>query len=540
MKRVLFIILLFIPLFASAQDIGGDYYVAPTGHSYPGMGTPSDSNDGSYANPWATIDHAFSTIDAGDTVYFRGGTYHPSANNEIDNSGTAANPICVFGYPGDDSVYFDGSQMDSASYVGMIYMSTKQYIHFKDLVIQDVRQFNGTLTAAISGNECANLTYERVTVRRTSSRGWWHDSGAYQSYNDILYEDSIQEPPTAPFTEDTTRWIMCDAYELCDTLTGDSNVWSELLQDSIGAKAGNGADGWKCVVYAEGVLHWRQCRVWNYSDDGYDPSAITGGQRLFDSCWAMSSAKYEALINETGIPMEGDGWKIPGVGGDSFTMQDTVTQQTVIMKHGLAIFNIGDGFREQDYNSLLRTNGLYYNNTAAWNGINYHGFEGDSAYERTTIYRNNITYEPRLINAYEQPYHLALTTIEYPESNNIWDRTAGAPNWVITDTVTLTSADLITTDSSEIVALFTAARGANGEIPSFPVKLAPTSDLIDAGTQPFASDNAGFSLPYYGTEPDIGAYQYNSGDPENPTWRYSGQSDGAPIRHNGKTVIIRQ
>ncbi|MGO4753477.1 pectate lyase, partial [Streptomyces sp. 2MCAF27] len=45
---------------------GNVYYVAPNG---------SDSAVGTQAAPWASIAHAQSVVGAGDTVYFRGGTY---------------------------------------------------------------------------------------------------------------------------------------------------------------------------------------------------------------------------------------------------------------------------------------------------------------------------------------------------------------------------------------------------------------------------------------------------------------------------------
>src|SRR5690242_1382214 len=62
---------------ASAAGSGGVYYVSPTG---------SDSAAGTQSAPWATIAHAQSAVQAGDTVYVRGGTYPANWVNADDFS----------------------------------------------------------------------------------------------------------------------------------------------------------------------------------------------------------------------------------------------------------------------------------------------------------------------------------------------------------------------------------------------------------------------------------------------------------------------
>lgn len=72
MRRIqldLILVVLLIPIAARATD----YYVSPTG---------SDSNSGSQASPWLTINHANGVVVAGDTVHVADGTYN------VSNSGT--------------------------------------------------------------------------------------------------------------------------------------------------------------------------------------------------------------------------------------------------------------------------------------------------------------------------------------------------------------------------------------------------------------------------------------------------------------------
>jgi hypothetical protein len=69
------------------------YYVATDG---------DDANPGTLSQPWRTIYKATRTVDAGDTVYIRGGTYHES--NIFYTSGTQDAPITISGYPGEAAI----------------------------------------------------------------------------------------------------------------------------------------------------------------------------------------------------------------------------------------------------------------------------------------------------------------------------------------------------------------------------------------------------------------------------------------------------
>ena len=63
MKKAFLVLFLAVNSIASAAT----YYVAPTGN---------DTYPGSITQPWLTWQKAFSTAQAGDTVYFRGGVYN--------------------------------------------------------------------------------------------------------------------------------------------------------------------------------------------------------------------------------------------------------------------------------------------------------------------------------------------------------------------------------------------------------------------------------------------------------------------------------
>ena len=88
---------LLLPLPARAAN---SYYVSPTG---------SDSNTGTLAAPWKTIQHGVSKLAAGDTLYVRAGTYSESVS--ITASGTSSAPITISSYPGETAVLNGGSSI---------------------------------------------------------------------------------------------------------------------------------------------------------------------------------------------------------------------------------------------------------------------------------------------------------------------------------------------------------------------------------------------------------------------------------------------
>ena len=70
---------------AADGDAGNSYFVATNG---------SDDNPGTFGAPFATIAHAASVMQAGDTCYVRGGTYREllSDHNRTDSNGRVESP----------------------------------------------------------------------------------------------------------------------------------------------------------------------------------------------------------------------------------------------------------------------------------------------------------------------------------------------------------------------------------------------------------------------------------------------------------------
>src|SRR5262245_26739014 len=78
-----------------------DFYVAVDGN---------DANQGTMAQPFATVERAQMAASAGDTVYIRGGVYRFSGTQdtigiEFTKSGAAGRPIKYFAYQGEVPIF---------------------------------------------------------------------------------------------------------------------------------------------------------------------------------------------------------------------------------------------------------------------------------------------------------------------------------------------------------------------------------------------------------------------------------------------------
>ena len=91
-----------------AAQIEDHHYVSTSG---------DDSNPGTIAAPWRTIQHAANTVTAGAAVYVFGGVYNESVN--FPTSGTASAPISFQSYPGQTAV-IDGTGLSVTGTQGLI------------------------------------------------------------------------------------------------------------------------------------------------------------------------------------------------------------------------------------------------------------------------------------------------------------------------------------------------------------------------------------------------------------------------------------
>lgn len=94
----------------------GNYFMAPTGNN---------SNNGSLQAPWATLSHAVTKAQPGDTIFVRGGTYGEGEiwiRREYGMGGRDGKYVTIAAYRGEAPVFTNGSRglIVDASYVRVI------------------------------------------------------------------------------------------------------------------------------------------------------------------------------------------------------------------------------------------------------------------------------------------------------------------------------------------------------------------------------------------------------------------------------------
>ena len=91
----------------------------------------SDSNNGTLQNPFKTIEKAVSVVQAGQTIYIKGGTYNLTSTITITKSGTAGSVISMFAYQGQRPVLNFSTQAFGSRGIRL----TGSYWHIKGIDI---------------------------------------------------------------------------------------------------------------------------------------------------------------------------------------------------------------------------------------------------------------------------------------------------------------------------------------------------------------------------------------------------------------------
>ena len=189
-----------------------NYFVSPTGN---------DNNSGIISQPFLTFEKASSLVNAGDSVFIRGGIYTTKQKIYGINNGTASNPIVFINYPNETPI-IDGSsltlntnksllkithkttcnEMKYYEVIGItVRNSNERGIHFyktthlviKNCLVHDVQTrgiggFGKYVT--IEDNEVYNAVLENVNNAYGNNGGW--SMGISFTYDYITKEGSIK------------------------------------------------------------------------------------------------------------------------------------------------------------------------------------------------------------------------------------------------------------------------------------------------------------------------------------------------------------
>lgn len=418
------------------------YYVATDGN---------DNNPGTKDKPWATWGKAFNStaVNAGDTVYFRGGIYMmdiPGGDGYgLTRTGTPTKWIIYSNYQGEVPILDCSNVTPTGDHHWAISnLPSANYVKFIGLTVRNVLEIRTDINVDVDA--------------------WWFVEGTFSWERCVTY-NAQGIGFTSNWDGDLDgehRYLNCDAY----------NCWNpNVVPPNL---PGNRGSGFSCQNWVNTIGHtyYKNCRAWKCGDQGWS----TGDTYIeIDGCWSFLNGVLQG---------DGHGFKLGWVDYKSTSVRRVV-------KNCIAAYNRASGISTNDdgYSAVCYMN--VYNNTIYHSGYadDWHFQRGVYVYptlatdeeELHRVFKNNISYD----NEYGAVY--VKDNAPYTHENNSWDN---PPD------VTITDADFLSVDSTGL----SGPRQADGSLPNLKfLKLSTGSHLIDAGI------NVG--LPFLGKAPDLGAFE---------------------------------
>jgi hypothetical protein len=301
-----------------------NYYVAPNG---------SDSNPGTLAQPFYSLNKLNTVISAGQTAYLRGGTYSYTTQQSISNkSGSAGNLIKIYNYPGETPIITRGAGYTAGD--GVLF-DNNDYIHIKGIEVTGFTQLDtSSLYIGFWVTNCTHCTFEQFN---------YHHNGGPMMFH---------------YVNDQNLILNSDFHHNFDPLTGYGN-----------------ADGCNPEFTIGTSNKFYGCRFWNNGDDGLDIFRSDGYVEV-DNCWSWKNGYREDGTTTGG---DGNGFKL------GRTNTNLSTTKLRLIHNNLSFENRVCGFTDSEANCQMDI----FNNTGYKNKI--HSFEFFE-YNIPFAVRNNIAH----------------------------------------------------------------------------------------------------------------------------------------------------
>ncbi|HOV98085.1 MAG TPA: T9SS type A sorting domain-containing protein [Bacteroidota bacterium] len=244
------------------------------------------------------------------------------------------------------------------------------------------------------------------------------------------------------------RIINCDSYYNRDATDGDADGFAPKLDVGTGN-------------------YFYGCRAWQNSDDGWDgylrpaDSVVT----TIENCWSFRNGYLKDGSAGKG---NGNGFKMGG--GDNSNADNL--RHIMTLRKCLAFDNLAKGFDENNNRGSM----TLFNCTAYRNGGYNFGVPGPLTTDQTLTIKNCI-----VLGSY----------------GKIWSSTIQEKNSWLSPFTGATANDFVSVDTAGV----RGPRNPDGSLPDVPfMHLASTSQFIDAGVD--------VGIPYAGSAPDLGCFEY--------------------------------
>jgi parallel beta-helix repeat protein len=321
---------------------GTIHYVAPTG---------SDSNPGTEAQPWRTIQKAADTLVAGDTVYIKAGTYRERVTPQ--NSGGAGQYIVYSAYPG-DTVTIDGTGINVPEWGGLLDITNKRYIRVSGL--RAVNAGPGPHNPGILVEESSHIIVADNFVRNSS------DSGiAVWSSQDVIVERNEVEAACRDGFNESISVGGTDGFEV------RHNTVHHSRKEGIDAKDGsrNGK------VFGNHVHH-------------------TDAVGIYVDAWDKGTYNIEVFDNVVHDVTNGDGFAMASETGgllENIRVYNNIAYHNRFVGIAVTTNGPGDPQGQHPMNGIYVINNTLYNNGwETWGG----GVAVDNPDAQDVVIRNNI------------------------------------------------------------------------------------------------------------------------------------------------------
>ena len=137
------------------EGVGKVYYIAPNG---------SDTNPGSFAEPFATLEVAMNAMEPGDILYVRGGEYRSAGTGKgvSNKNGSPEKWFTVMNYPGEHPV-FNGEWGRDGGDGFCIWLKNCSYWHFEGLEICEYQETGAYVDENSEHIEFVNTIFHDIT-----------------------------------------------------------------------------------------------------------------------------------------------------------------------------------------------------------------------------------------------------------------------------------------------------------------------------------------------------------------------------------------
>ena len=427
-------------------------------HAATYYASPSGNGNGSqYSSPCSLSNGLGKLKNAGDTLYLLGGQYN-LGNTAVNNlNGSSSKYIVISGYDQENAIL--DFRTTAYGTRGLQIKSTCTYLHIKNLTL------------------------------RYSGKNNLYNEGSYCLFENLDIYGSA----------DTGCQMKVGGNNIIKNVDSHDNFDYEHVNSSGQADFGGNADGFADKQFSGAGNHYIGCRAWNNSDDGWDFfQRVSNSNTIIEDCICIGNgvpyydmrnhprydtdkAWFESKVGTTMTDRYGQTItisleKYPNQGnGNGFKMGGDGTSHDIEIHHCLSVGNYSRGFDQNNNNGTM----WVYNCTSVLNNYNY-GFT--TAYG-TNYLRNCISLNGQHSDSYKSKTNSA-------NDHNTWN-----------NGFSCSTADFLSTDSTSLLS----PRNADGSLPIVAfMRLKEGSHLIDAG--------ADVGLTFSGNAPDLGCYEYESGE----------------------------